>query len=90
MTDTTSTQVVVTANPLPSILTTLLRYVAAPIGGFLLGKGWIMADQLPEVAGVLMFVASGVWGIYSTWKTHGKLVTVAADPRTPEAVATVK
>lgn len=90
MSDTTTEPVTVGASALPSLLTTLLRYVAGPIGGFLVGKGWIMADQVPQVAGVLLSIGAAGWGLYQTWRSHSKLLTVAQDPRVPASVATVK
>lgn len=92
MSDASNEPVTVDPNAVPALVTTLIRYVAAPIGGWLMAHGLIVGTNDPTqlVIGVLMSVVAAGWGLWRTWRNHGKLLTVASDPRVPDSVAQVK
>jgi uncharacterized membrane protein len=89
MTDTTP-PIEVHASPLPDMLWAALRQIAPPVATFALGKGWIDNDLLillTALAGVLWPIVAGQ---LKTRARATQLATVAADPRVPDAVATLK
>jgi hypothetical protein len=47
----------------PGYIQGLVRTVLAVAGGFLIGKGWVTADQLPEIGGLAVAVAVGLWSL---------------------------
>jgi uncharacterized membrane protein YebE (DUF533 family) len=69
--------ITVNANSLPSVLQTIIGSAAGMLGGFLVGRGWITADQIPQVAGVLMAIGGAAWTAYQAWRNHKKLVITA-------------
>lgn len=85
-----TTPTVVNSNQLPGLAAAALRYIASPLAAYLLGKGYITADQATEVGTVLIVVGSAVWGLYGTWKSKHTVVKIASDARTPDEVAIVK
>lgn len=56
-------------NQIAGILRALLTFA----GGFLVARGWITADMLPEVVAAALTVAGVVWSIV----THTQAATVA-------------
>lgn len=65
---------------MPSYVTSLLRVLGGVIGGWLIAKGYITADQAPEIGGaVLTLVASG-WAITHTASTRAALTSAIAAP----------
>lgn len=47
----------------PGYIQGLVRTLMAVAGGFMIGKGWVTAEQLPEVAGLAVAVAVGIWSL---------------------------
>lgn len=43
----------------------LIRHVLSAGGGYLVAKGLVSADQLPEVVGAIITIAAAVWGYVS-------------------------
>lgn len=52
-----------TPTALPSYVTSIIRTGLAVGGGWLIGKGYFTADQIPEIGGILMAVATGIWSL---------------------------
>ncbi len=46
----------------------LIRHVLSAAGGFLVAKGVVSADQLPEVVGAVITLAAAGWGFWSKKK----------------------
>lgn len=46
----------------------LIRHVLSAAGGFLVAKGVVSADQLPEVIGAVITLAAAGWGFWSKKK----------------------
>jgi hypothetical protein len=53
----------------------LIRHVLSAAGGFLVAKGVVSADQLPEVVGAIITLVAAAWGYFSKAK--------ATPPTTP-------
>ena len=53
-----------------------LRHVLTFLGGFVVAKGWISPDMLPEVIGAIMTVGGLVWSFVT--KTRKATVVKAA------------
>lgn len=46
----------------------LIRHVLSAAGGFLVAKGLVSADQLPEIVGAVITLAATAWGVWSKKK----------------------
>lgn len=46
----------------------LVRHILSAAGGFLVAKGLVSADQLPEVVGAVITLAAAAWGVWSKKK----------------------
>ncbi len=46
----------------------VVRTIAAAAGGYLVAKGLISSEQLPEIVGAIATLAAAGWGIYSKRK----------------------
>ncbi len=46
----------------------LIRHVLSAAGGYLVAKGIVSADQLPEVVGAVITLAAAGWGFFSKKK----------------------
>jgi hypothetical protein len=46
----------------------LIRHILSAAGGFLVAKGLVSADQLPEVVGAVITLLAAAWGILSKKK----------------------
>lgn len=46
----------------------LIRHLLSAAGGYLVAKGLISSDQLPEVVGAIATLGAAAWGIYSKRK----------------------
>jgi hypothetical protein len=46
----------------------LVRHILSAAGGFLVAKGLVSADQLPEVVGAVITLVAAAWGIMSKKK----------------------
>jgi hypothetical protein len=46
----------------------LIRHVLSAAGGFLVAKGIVSADQLPEVVGAVITLVAAAWGYFSKAK----------------------
>lgn len=46
----------------------LVRHILSAAGGFLVAKGLVSADQLPEVVGAVITLVAAAWGILSKKK----------------------
>ena len=47
----------------------LVRHILSAAGGFLVAKGLVSADQLPEVVGAVITLAAAAWGIMAKKKS---------------------
>jgi len=47
----------------------LIRHVLSAAGGFLVAKGLVSADQLPEIVGAVITLVAAAWGILSKKKS---------------------
>lgn len=46
----------------------LIRHLLSAAGGYLVAKGLISSDQLPEIVGAVATLGAAAWGIYSKRK----------------------
>jgi len=46
----------------------LIRHILSAAGGYLVAKGLVSADQLPEVIGAVITIVAAVWGYLSKKK----------------------
>lgn len=46
----------------------LIRHILSAAGGYLVAKGLVSADQLPEIVGAVITLGAAAWGIYSKRK----------------------
>ena len=46
----------------------LIRHILSAAGGFLVAKGVVSADQLPEVVGAVITIVAAAWGVWSKKK----------------------
>ena len=46
----------------------LIRHVLSAAGGFLVAKGLVSADQLPEIVGAVITLVAAAWGVLSKKK----------------------
>ncbi|WP_336866927.1 hypothetical protein [Sphingomonas sanguinis] len=87
--------IVVPASVLAAQAKAQLRLALAAIGGALVLRGflpkWLVNDQMVELAtGVVIWVVAAAWSWIRNKVNHARWVAVAADPRVPDDVATVK
>lgn len=69
-----------TPSPIPSYVASILRTVGGIVGGYLIGKGYITAEQAPEIGGgVLALIVAG-WGLYQKLSAHKALTAAIAAP----------
>jgi len=47
----------------------LVRHILSAAGGFLVAKGLVSADQLPEVVGAVITLVAAAWGIMAKKKS---------------------
>lgn len=66
--------------PVPAYVATVVRSVAATIGGWAIGKGYITAEQAPEIGGALLVLATVVWGLIQKHNAHKDLKAAIAAP----------
>jgi hypothetical protein len=69
-----------TPSPVPAYMATLVRAGAASLGGWLLGKGYITADQAPEIAGAVTILSVAVWGLIQKINAHQALASAIKAP----------
>lgn len=46
----------------------LIRHILSAAGGFLVAKGLVSADQLPEIVGAVITLVAAAWGYFSKAK----------------------
>lgn len=46
----------------------LIRHILSAAGGYLVAKGLVSSDQLPEIVGAVATLGAAAWGIYSKRK----------------------
>jgi len=46
----------------------LIRHVLSAAGGYLVAKGLVSADQLPEIVGAVITLVAAAWGYFSKTK----------------------
>lgn len=51
------------ATPLPSYTAAVIRTGLGMAGGWLIGKGYVTADQLPEIGGLALGLLTLVWSL---------------------------
>ena len=47
----------------------LIRHILSAVGGYLVAKGLVSSDQLPEIIGAIATLGAAAWGVYSKRKT---------------------
>lgn len=65
----------------------ILRYLLIAGGSFLVGKGYISAEQVETIVGGLGTIGAVLWGIYVKSGTTAVPDTVAARPDIPTVSA---
>lgn len=69
-----------TPSAVPSYVASILRTVGGIVGGWLIGKGYITAEQAPEIGGGLLAVVVAVWGIIQKINAHKALKSAISAP----------
>ena len=46
----------------------VVRHALSAVGGYLVAKGLVSADQLPEIVGAIITIGSAAWGVMSKKK----------------------
>jgi hypothetical protein len=65
---------------IPAYLASMIRTGLTALGGYLVGKGFLTAEQAPEVAGAVLTGLSAVWSLYQKWSANQKLSDAIAAP----------
>lgn len=52
-----------TTNPVPAYLGSIVRTAMAVAGGYLVAKGYVTTDQIPEVGGAVLALVTLVWSL---------------------------
>ena len=47
----------------------LIRHILSAAGGYLVAKGLVSADQLPEIVGAIITLVAAAWGVLSKKKS---------------------
>lgn len=50
----------------------VIRHVLSAAGGYLVAKGLVSTDQLPEIIGAIITIGSAIWGVMSKKKYSDK------------------
>lgn len=58
-------------------LSSILRHILTFGGGFVVAKGWIAADTLPQVVGAIITLGGAVWAMVN--KTPTSIISQAAN-----------
>lgn len=69
-----------TPNAIPSYVASILRTGGGIIGGYLIGKGYITADQAAELGGASLAVIAVGWSLYQKYAAHKALTAAIAAP----------
>lgn len=83
-------QITVNASALPSVAASNLRVFLIAFGAYAVGHGWFTQNDWTQLFPLALIGVPWVWGQVQGFVTHLKLVSIAADPRTPDAVAMIK
>jgi hypothetical protein len=67
-------------NPIPPIVTGILRALLASGGGALTADGLASAQQVSTMEGAAMVLIAGAWSIYAHYRAHQKLTAAIAAP----------
>lgn len=54
-----------------SSVKSLIRHALSAIGGYLVARGLVSTDQLPEIVGAIITIGSAAWGVWSKKKPAG-------------------
>ena len=81
-------QIIVDPNSVPKAVMTGAQYLVAMATSFALGRGWLSADAVAQIALALPGIVAVAWGIYKTWKNNEQKKVMA--DHVPDAVAVVK
>lgn len=65
-----------TPSIIPSYITSILRTAGGVIGGYLIAKGYITAENAPELGGAALTVIVALWSLYQKLSAH-KTLTAA-------------
>lgn len=66
----------------------LVRWIISAAGGFVIGKGWLNAEQLTMVGGLVTTLVPLVWSLFAHTNS-AKLASAAAIPGIVKLEATV-
>jgi hypothetical protein len=83
-------QITVGASGVPQAAGSNLRVALMLFGAWAVGRGWFKQDTIDMVVPIALIAVPWAWGQVKGWTTHRKLASIAADPRVPDAVATIK
>jgi hypothetical protein len=65
-------------SPMPSYVASLLRTVGAVLGGYLIEKGFISAQQAPELGGAVLAIIVVAWSLVQKYNAHKALTAAKA------------
>ena len=51
----------------------LIRHVLSAVGGYLVAKGLVSTEQLPEIVGAIITIGSAIWGVLSKKKADASV-----------------
>lgn len=68
------------SSAVPAYVASLLRTVGGMVGGYLIGKGYITAEQAPEIGGALLTIGIAVWSVVQKYNANKALQAAIAAP----------
>jgi hypothetical protein len=75
-------------DPTLSMLLAGLRTLTAMLGGFAIAKGWITSDQVTQISGAIIVLATSGFALYSQYHNKENIkVALAMPPPTPQGTA---
>jgi hypothetical protein len=67
-------------NPIPSYIAAILRTVGALVAGYAIAKGYITAEQAPQIGGAILALIVAGWSIFQKVNAHGAFKAAVAAP----------
>ena len=69
-----------TTDPTLSMILATIRTLTAMMGGFAIAKGWITSDQVTQISGAVVVLATAGFAIYSQYRNKQHVAVALATP----------
>lgn len=69
-----------TTDPTLSMILAAARTLTAMLGGFAIARGWITSDQVAQISGAVVVLATAGFAIYSQYRNKQHVATALATP----------